>query len=96
MGFDDSSSLYDFSRDPNEIIAEFLYIGGIGRISDTGEIPRSSFLLRCFHVEAGSLCQFGEEVDLYEIDEDDLGGIEHEFYDEDGVEFELDVGSGFI
>jgi hypothetical protein len=96
VGFDDSGSLYDFSWDPNEVIAEFLYIGGIGRISDTGEIPRSSFLLRCFHVEAGSLCQFGEEVDLYEIDEDDLGGIEHEFYDEDGVEFELDVGSGFI
>ena len=96
MGFDDSRSLYDFCWDPNEVIAEFLYIWGIGGISNTGEITCSSFLLWCFHIEAGGLGQFGEEVDLNEIDEDDLGGIEHEFDDEDGVEFELDVGSGFI
>jgi hypothetical protein len=67
MGFDDSSSLYDFSRDPNEIIAEFLYIGGIGRITNTGEILRTSSLLRSFYVEAGSLYQFGEKVYLDEI-----------------------------
>jgi hypothetical protein len=91
LALDRCCYLHKLAGQPYKVVAQFLDLRCVFRISHTGEVCSASFLLIPPGVEAGDLQNFRQEIDFNEIDENYFSCVEEKFDSKDGVEFECDV-----
>lgn len=79
----------ELARHPHEVIPEFLDVWGIFGVAIVEEVADPSLLVGKVDLIASHLQHFGQEIDLDQVDEDDVTGVEDELESEDGVELEV-------